>query len=225
MLLLSLLSCVLPNKPIWDQGAGRAGAHPSVARWSPGRATGTTTLRAALRAVLGRGPVARPASPAGAPPQPTRLMSGWLRRTAPGYLDQPGRRDDSRSNVLAGRSRLDVGQDPVATPRWVRGRLSPPRRGTTGRRGPAGFSGIMRPDRICAQTWGLHRSRLRNVSLVGSCLSRAPAPETSTPRSGGRREPCREDQRYPCFPPPRRAPGRDRHGRVSAQVSGYRPAR
>jgi len=41
----------------------RRRAYPPVERSSPGRVTGTTTLRAALRAVLGRGPVTRPASP------------------------------------------------------------------------------------------------------------------------------------------------------------------
>jgi hypothetical protein len=56
----------------------RRRAHRLVARWPPGRATGPTTLRAALRAVLGRGRVARQAFPAGAPPQPTRLMRGWI---------------------------------------------------------------------------------------------------------------------------------------------------
>ena len=67
---------LLPNSPLWDQERRlRQRAHLSVARSSRGRATGTTTLRAALRAVLGRGPVARLASPAGAPPQPTRLRA------------------------------------------------------------------------------------------------------------------------------------------------------
>ncbi len=50
---------VLPNSPLRDQGgAARGGprSHPITAGGTPQR-TGTTTLRAALRAVLGRGPV------------------------------------------------------------------------------------------------------------------------------------------------------------------------
>jgi hypothetical protein len=65
-------ACIAELTSMGSRRRLRRRAHRLVARWSPGRTTGPTTLRAALRAVLGRGPVARPASPAAAPPQPTR---------------------------------------------------------------------------------------------------------------------------------------------------------
>jgi len=40
----NVTGCVLPNYPLWDRLRRRA--HPPVARWSPCRATGSTTLRA-----------------------------------------------------------------------------------------------------------------------------------------------------------------------------------
>ena len=42
----NVTGCVLPNYPLWDRLRRRA--HPPVARWSPCRATGSTTLRACL---------------------------------------------------------------------------------------------------------------------------------------------------------------------------------
>jgi hypothetical protein len=90
----------------------RRRAHPSVARSSLGRAAGTTTLRPALWAVLGRGPAARPASPAGAPPQPTRAKNR-CRATTP--------RTQTMSEVASRSLR------PLTCPR---DRPTPPRRGT-----------------------------------------------------------------------------------------------
>ena len=49
---------------------------PRATRSSLGRGIGTTTLRAALRAVLGSGPIRRPASQAAAPPQKRCDQSG-----------------------------------------------------------------------------------------------------------------------------------------------------
>jgi hypothetical protein len=73
-------------------------------------------------------------------------------------------------------------------------------------RSPAGFSGVMSPDRTVAQTWRFNGSSLLDVGLYDAKPA-APAPENSNPRSG-RRELARAPA-PPLLRPPRRAPGQD----------------